>query len=116
MKMHRVAFVAAVTPVSELISPNPINPPLPRALLHGLRSLGSVEGAKLPRRSLNGLLPPSYHVCFGVQKGYARHFGKKFLQQLQPLCGVFIATGGPLTTAVPTGERVRELRCNGKLN
>jgi putative ABC transport system substrate-binding protein len=44
--MHRVAFVASTSPVSELIGANPINPAA-RAFLHGLRSLGYVEGQNL---------------------------------------------------------------------
>ena len=45
-KMHRGAFVAYAIPVSEVIGVNPINP-LARAFLHGLRSLGYVEGQNL---------------------------------------------------------------------
>ena len=45
-KMHRVAFVASTSPVSELIGANPINLAA-RAFLHGLRSLGYVEGQNL---------------------------------------------------------------------
>jgi putative ABC transport system substrate-binding protein len=45
-KMHRVAFVASTSPVSELIGANPINPAA-RGFLRGLRSLGYVQGQNL---------------------------------------------------------------------
>jgi len=45
-KMHRVAFVASTSPVSELTGADPINPAV-RAFAHGLRSLGYVEGQNL---------------------------------------------------------------------
>jgi putative ABC transport system substrate-binding protein len=44
-KMHRVAFVASTSPISELIGANPNL--AARAFLHGLRSLGYVEGQNL---------------------------------------------------------------------
>jgi putative tryptophan/tyrosine transport system substrate-binding protein len=56
-KMHRVAYVAYAIPVSEMIGANPINP-FVSALLHGLRSLGYVEGQNLVmlRRNAEGRL------------------------------------------------------------
>src|SRR5215470_8847680 len=45
-KMHRVAFIASTSPVSELTGADPINPAV-RAFVHGLRSLGYVEGQNL---------------------------------------------------------------------
>jgi len=45
-KMHRVAYLSYAAPVSELTGANPINP-FARAFLHGLRSLGYVEGQDL---------------------------------------------------------------------
>ena len=44
--MHRVAYVAAIPPLSQMIGGDPINP-FARAFLHGLRSLGYVEGQNL---------------------------------------------------------------------
>src|SRR5262249_50652190 len=44
--MHRVAFVASTSPVSELTGADPINPAV-RAFVHGLRSLGYIEGQNL---------------------------------------------------------------------
>ena len=45
-KVHRVAFIAAVTPVSELSGADPVNPAA-RAFVHGLRDRGYVEGRNL---------------------------------------------------------------------
>lgn len=44
--IHRVAYVAAIPPLSQMIGADPINP-FARAFLHGLRSLGYVEGQNL---------------------------------------------------------------------
>ena len=54
-KVHRVAFIAALSPVSDLKGPEPINPSA-RAFVHGLRGLGYVEGRNLviDFRSLEG--------------------------------------------------------------
>jgi putative ABC transport system substrate-binding protein len=54
-KMHRVAYLATTSPLSELIGPDPANPAL-RALVHGLRDLGYLEGRNLVLdiRSLEG--------------------------------------------------------------
>src|SRR5262245_34336950 len=59
-KTYPVAFVSAAVPVSEMIGADPINP-LQRALLHGLRSLGYVEGQNLVMewRSAEGRLERS---------------------------------------------------------
>jgi putative ABC transport system substrate-binding protein len=45
-KVHRVAFIAGLSPVSDLKGPDPINPAA-RAFVHGLRDLGYVEGRNL---------------------------------------------------------------------
>jgi putative ABC transport system substrate-binding protein len=45
-KMHRVAFVATTSPISEFTGADPIHP-LVRAFVHGLRSLGYIEGQNL---------------------------------------------------------------------
>jgi putative ABC transport system substrate-binding protein len=54
-KMYRVGYIATTSPMSELVGSDPINPPL-RALLHGLRAFGYVEGKDLilERRSAEG--------------------------------------------------------------
>jgi putative ABC transport system substrate-binding protein len=44
--MHRVAFVAMTSRISELTGADPINPAA-RAFLHGLHSLGYIEGQNL---------------------------------------------------------------------
>ena len=45
-KVYRVAFIAALTPVSELSGADPVNLAA-RAFVHGLRDLGYVEGRNL---------------------------------------------------------------------
>jgi len=45
-KVHRVAFIASTSPVSELIGADPINPAA-RAFVHGLRDFGYIEGKNL---------------------------------------------------------------------
>jgi len=45
-KVHRVAFIAGLSPLSEFKGPDPINPAA-RAFVHGLRDLGYVEGRNL---------------------------------------------------------------------
>ena len=45
-KVHRVAFISGVSPVSELKGPEPSSPAA-RAFVHGLRDLGYVEGRNL---------------------------------------------------------------------
>jgi putative ABC transport system substrate-binding protein len=54
-KVHRVGYIATTSPMSELMGAEPVNPPL-RALLHGLRALGYVDGKNLilERRSAEG--------------------------------------------------------------
>ena len=45
-KVHRVAFIAGLSPVADLKGPDPINPAA-RAFVHGLRDLGYVQGRNL---------------------------------------------------------------------
>jgi putative ABC transport system substrate-binding protein len=45
-KLHHVAFIAATSPVSELIGADPSNPAA-RGFVHGLRALGYTEGRNL---------------------------------------------------------------------
>lgn len=54
-KVHRVAFIAALSPLSELKGPEPVNPAV-RAFVHGLRDLGYIEGRNLvlDMRTLEG--------------------------------------------------------------
>ena len=54
-KVHRVAFIAALSPISDLKGPEPINPSA-RSFVRGLRDLGYVEGRNLVLdfRSLEG--------------------------------------------------------------
>jgi putative ABC transport system substrate-binding protein len=54
-KVHRVGLVFTTSPVSETVGSDPINP-VARALVHGLRDLGYVEGRNLilERRSAEG--------------------------------------------------------------
>jgi putative ABC transport system substrate-binding protein len=45
-KVHRVAFIATTSPLSQLTGPDPANPAM-RAFVHALRDLGFVEGRNL---------------------------------------------------------------------
>jgi hypothetical protein len=42
-KLYRVGFILTTAQISEMASPEPVNPPT-RAFVQGLRSLGYVEG------------------------------------------------------------------------
>jgi putative ABC transport system substrate-binding protein len=54
-RMHRVGFVATISPLAEISGPNPANP-FARAFVHGLRDLGYVPGKNLvlEMRTLEG--------------------------------------------------------------
>jgi putative ABC transport system substrate-binding protein len=55
LKMHRVGFIAATSPLSEISGPDPANR-FARAFVHGLRDLGYVQGKNLvlEMRTLEG--------------------------------------------------------------
>jgi putative ABC transport system substrate-binding protein len=54
-KLHRVGFVATISPLAEISGPDPANP-FVRAFVHGLRDLGYVQGKNLilEMRTLEG--------------------------------------------------------------
>ena len=54
-RMHRVGFVASLSPLAEISGPDPANP-FARAFVHGLRDLGYVQGRNLvlEMRTLEG--------------------------------------------------------------
>ena len=69
-----------------------------------MRVLGEQElDAQLPRGGLKALLRLGCDFCLGLQKGYARQSGTNFLQQLQPLRSVLIASDSGHPRDVPTG-------------
>ena len=66
-KVYRVAFIATVSPLSELTGPNPVNPGV-RAFVHGLRDHGYVQGRNLilDWRTLEGKLERFEEVAADV--------------------------------------------------
>ena len=53
--MHRVGFIATISPLAEISGPDPVNP-FARAFVHGLRAQGYIDGKNLQpeMRSLEG--------------------------------------------------------------